>query len=224
MITQLKVGDKISYLTIIQINKGTKSQRNNVVCQCCCGNIVKRRSDYLVRCNNIIGRISSCGCKHPNNHFQFDKHPNWKGYKTIPKTYWHSLRIAAKNRNIEFNITMEDMHNQLIKQNHKCNLSNILLIISSRRQYKTNTASIDRIDSSKGYTPDNIQWVHKDINLMKNKFPQEYFIETCHKISQSHQHLPNNTPFRQNHPQLLQPSHAPHPDINRGLMSQPPIL
>ena len=37
--------------------------------------------------------------------------------------------------------------------------------------------SLDRIDSSKGYEENNVQWVHKDINLMKNKYDNKYFIE-----------------------------------------------
>jgi hypothetical protein len=44
------------------------------------------------------------------------------------------------------------------------------------------TASLDRIDSSRGYTADNIQWVHKHVNLMKRSFNEEYFINTCKQI------------------------------------------
>jgi len=42
-----------------------------------------------------------------------------------------------------------------------------------------NTASLDRIDSSKGYVKDNVQWVHKDINRMKWNFPQDKFVKLC---------------------------------------------
>lgn len=44
-------------------------------------------------------------------------------------------------------------------------------------------ASLDRIDSSKEYTKDNIAWIHKDIQRMKSDFPIEYFIQTCNKIT-----------------------------------------
>ena len=45
------------------------------------------------------------------------------------------------------------------------------------------TASLDRIDSSKGYSKDNIQWVHKLVNMCKNKYNQEDFICMCKAVS-----------------------------------------
>ena len=42
--------------------------------------------------------------------------------------------------------------------------------------------SVDRIDSSKGYIIDNIRWIHKDINVMKNSFSDEYFTYLCKLI------------------------------------------
>lgn len=44
------------------------------------------------------------------------------------------------------------------------------------------TASIDRIDSSNGYIEDNIQWVHKDVNMMKQKMTNIELIEMCKLI------------------------------------------
>jgi archaellum component FlaC len=43
----------------------------------------------------------------------------------------------------------------------------------------TATASLDRVDSAKGYIKGNVQWVHKDINMMKQQYSQEYFIQMC---------------------------------------------
>jgi hypothetical protein len=55
------------------------------------------------------------------------------------------------------------------------------LIISNSGS--TGTASLDRIDSSKGYEEGNIQWVHKHINFMKRTYSQEYFIDMCKKVA-----------------------------------------
>ena len=45
------------------------------------------------------------------------------------------------------------------------------------------TASLDRIDSSKGYTKDNVQWVHKDINYIKRDLSDSEFITLCKKVA-----------------------------------------
>jgi hypothetical protein len=44
------------------------------------------------------------------------------------------------------------------------------------------TASVDRIDSSKGYIKGNVQWVHKTINKMKWGYSQGEFIEFCEAV------------------------------------------
>ena len=49
--------------------------------------------------------------------------------------------------------------------------------------YYVGTASLDRIDSTKGYTKNNIQWVHKTINKMKNVLHDEEFIQWCNLIA-----------------------------------------
>jgi hypothetical protein len=41
------------------------------------------------------------------------------------------------------------------------------------------TASLDRKDSSKGYTKDNVQWIHKTINFMKGQMSDQEFVSWC---------------------------------------------
>jgi len=45
-----------------------------------------------------------------------------------------------------------------------------------------NTASLDRIDSTKGYTIDNVQWVHTIVNRMKWNTDENEFIKWCDDI------------------------------------------
>lgn len=74
---------------------------------------------------------------------------------------------------------MEDMWNQYVKQCGKCAITGIRLNMNAVRQ----SASLDRIDSKKGYTIDNIQWVHKVINAkIKINFDEEYMIKTCKEV------------------------------------------
>jgi len=41
---------------------------------------------------------------------------------------------------------------------------------------------MDRIDNDLGYTKENIQWVHKDVNAMKSNFKEKYFLKICKLI------------------------------------------
>lgn len=44
------------------------------------------------------------------------------------------------------------------------------------------SASLDRIESNKGYVVDNIQWVHKFVNVMKWNIPEDNFIDWRRRV------------------------------------------
>jgi hypothetical protein len=102
--------------------------------------------------------------------------PAWKGYKEIPGN-WFTKYFLRSNRKRTGDITIQDVWDLYEKQNRKCALSGIS--ISFNKTESGISASLDRIDSSKEYTKDNIQLVHKDVNTMKNKFNQTDFIKFC---------------------------------------------
>lgn len=66
-------------------------------------------------------------------------------------------------------------------QEGKCALSG--LPIGWAEVGSLHTASIDRIDSKVGYLKENVQLLHKDVNMMKQSFSQDYFIEMCSSIA-----------------------------------------
>lgn len=99
---------------------------------------------------------------------------------------------GANRRNLSVSITKYDLINLFQKQNNRCALSGVLLqlgvagsnFLNIRKWKEQNTVSVDRIDSSKGYTVDNIQIVHKHINLMKLDFNQTEFINYCRLVAE----------------------------------------
>lgn len=102
----------------------------------------------------------------------------------IGSHYWGHVKSNAKIRNIQFSITIEEAWDLFEKQGRKCALSDLPLSLefSSAKNGPIPTASLDRIDNSKGYVLENLQWLHKDVNLMKLTHNQEYFIELCRLI------------------------------------------
>ena len=71
-------------------------------------------------------------------------------------------------------------------QKRKCALTNKILNFGKRSRSVQCTASLDRIDSKKGYENGNVQWVHKDINKIKWDYDQDYFIEMCKLVAETH--------------------------------------
>ncbi len=163
------IGKKFGLLTVIS-EFGKDKYLNRVwLCQCDCGNTCKVITTYL---NN--GKVTSCKC---NQYKKGDGVHNYSGYKDITGTKWNSIVNNAKTRELELSITKEFVWELFLKQNKKCAISGLEI------DYKLGTASVDRIDNNKGYTEDNIWIVHKDINLMRNKFELNYFISMCKLIS-----------------------------------------
>ena len=63
----------------------------------------------------------------------------------------------------------------------KCAISGLDIYLPKSDNKKW-TATLDRIDSTKGYIENNVQWLHKDINTMKWAFTQDQFLNYCRII------------------------------------------
>lgn len=142
------------------------------LCRCDCGVELPVRQQYLQR-----GKMKSCGCSRQGN-----KNYGWKGHGEIAGQYWTQMKKGARERNLDFDLKLEDIWDLFLKQKRLCALTGQELIMF--RSWKImGTASLDRIDSSKGYTLDNVQWVHKDINQMKLNHTEDYFIKLCKLVA-----------------------------------------
>lgn len=167
---------KFSKLTVIEY-VGSVTNKRIYKCKCDCGNTV---NVSYVNLNN--GFTKSCGCLSKR---YFSDSPNYSGFNEISGSFWHHLVQSAKNRQIDFNLSIEYIYNLFIQQNKKCALSGIPIsfgIIKNRKYIVEKTASLDRIDSNGGYIEGNVRWVHKDINKMRNVFSDDYFLYLCKAI------------------------------------------
>lgn len=117
------------------------------------------------------------------------KKHNWKGYKEIAGTNWTYYKKGALRRGFKFDITIEYAWDLFLEQDRKCALSgqdigfNIKTGSLSKYGYQKNTASLDRIDSKKGYVRGNVQWLHKDLNKLKSNLDEKEFIKLCTLVS-----------------------------------------
>ena len=108
-----------------------------------------------------------------------EKNPAWKGYKNIPGKVLSRLKNGAKQRGLKFEITIEDIQEKYEQQDMRCALTGIPVLFGMN-------ASVDRIDSEKDYTKDNIQIVLNVVNIMKRDIPEDLFIMLCKAVAERH--------------------------------------
>jgi hypothetical protein len=132
---------------------------------------------YLLA-NLVDDRTYSCGCYQNGS-----RNHSWSGSKDgkVCGSRFYKIKEQALKRNKQFDLDIEYLAWLLAEQDYKCKYTGITLTSCSAEQ--GSTASLDRIDSSKGYVEGNVQWVHKDINKMKLDFSEERFIELCKAVA-----------------------------------------
>lgn len=102
--------------------------------------------------------------------------------KSFVKIYSNMIH-NAETRNLDVEINKIDIENQYYKQHGKCGLSNIQM--TYYKDYDDNNdyiISLDRIDSNKPYTANNIQLVCNFVNTMKSDTNEEIFLEYIKNI------------------------------------------
>ena len=109
--------------------------------------------------------------------------------KKIYKDMYHNAERRAKELNIE--LTIEDIHELYNKQKGLCAISGLKMTHETYafkdKEHIINrlNISIDRINSSLGYTKDNVQLLAAIVNRMKTDLPDSEFIKICSIITQN---------------------------------------
>jgi len=129
------------------------------------------RRNYAVMSHKEGKECKSCSNKKPEN----NAHKGWiKG--VLRSSFVYKYEAQADIRGLDWDVTFEYLADVLIEQDFKCSLTGWDI---DAMEVNKNTASLDRIDSSKGYVEGNVQWVHKMVNMCKQQYSQEEFIDMC---------------------------------------------
>jgi len=107
----------------------------------------------------------------------------WRGHGEISGDHWSDMQRKAEVRGICFQITIEQAWDMFLLQNRRCALSGVELVFDRSRKSRKTTASFDRIDSSKCYRLDNVQWIHKRLQRIKLDLDQQELISWCNLIA-----------------------------------------
>jgi len=136
-------------------------------------NQAKRKETFCYSCRTVANNKKRKGTKIGA------KNPAWKGYKDVPGKVLSKLKRDAETRGISFQITLEDIQEKYEQQDMRCALTEIPVLFGMN-------ASVDRIDSEKDYTKDNIQVVLNVVNIMKRDIPEDLFIMLCKSVAERH--------------------------------------
>ena len=146
----INIGDKFNMLTVIKFDRQKDKRKRKVcVCKCECGGEIRREPSDLFH-----NKVKSCGC--------IRKKANGLSH-TIEYRMWKSAQERSIKKGWDFNIELSD-----IKIPNICPLLEISLIKHSTRDRHYDAPSLDRIDSTKGYTKDNIWVISHRANQIKN--------------------------------------------------------
>lgn len=100
---------------------------------------------------------------------EYRRDANTPGYRA--GALFHDIKRRAQKKNLEFSLTKEWIRQRL----EKCAVTGLELVLDRTGENKTHpfAPSVDRIDSDRGYTPDNCQVVCWMYNAAKNRHTHE---------------------------------------------------
>jgi hypothetical protein len=185
----------IDYIFNLIIMKINNHKTTLLICPLCNKEYYKTNSE--INRNLKLNRLNFCSIKCASKYkLSLDDHLNiyrnsknnkqhLKKLNNISKekslyNFKYYLRSTIKTRQF-INLTTEYLKELWDKQKGICPYTNIKLIpqtlsksINSNNPYEY--ASLDRIDSSKGYIEGNVEFVSLGINLLKNKYSKKVVI------------------------------------------------
>ena len=161
-------------------------------CECDCGNKCVKTTNSLKYHHINNNTKNSCGCE--------DKRiARWESLD-VDARHFNNIKSSAKKRKLEFDLTPEFLHELFHKQKKRSAISGRKLLLPGKKgngsglsqrvsDNKDLIASLDRIDSLKGYTKDNVWWISRRENSCKMDLSiqdmEQFFIDGCEYLEES---------------------------------------
>lgn len=120
-------------------------------------------------------------CKSCSNKITENCHRGW--HRGVRVSWFNSFKSSAILRGIEWDLSIDDVADVMDAQRGLCALTGWSIEFPESGHPQSAPASIDRVDSSKGYTLGNIQLVTRHVNMMKQAYDNDYFIEVCRAVA-----------------------------------------
>ena len=100
------------------------------------------------------------------------------------RRFIHDCKRKSERMSWTFNLTVEFLEELFEEQKGLCPITGFEMTLEGTREFKKKrfTASLDRIDSGKGYTKDNVWFVTLQANYMKSQLTMEELVNWCQRI------------------------------------------
>ena len=154
----------------------------NLICLKC--NRFKHESEFGIDNRKKNRNFKHSYCKECNTKVTiFNRHFNKKSKDFSLDKYFNykvnECRNRSKKVNRYFDLTKEDLFDIFYSQKGLCAITKIPMTFNYGNGRCVSNLSIDRIDSSLGYTKLNIQLVCDIINTMKSNLSSKDFVRYC---------------------------------------------
>lgn len=100
------------------------------------------------------------------------------------RRFIHDCKRKSEKMSWPFDLTVEFLEELFEEQKGLCPITGFEITLEGTQEFKKKrfTASLDRIDSSKGYTKDNVWFVTLQANYMKSQLTMEELVNWCQRI------------------------------------------
>ena len=144
-------------------------------CKCICGNV---RTVPATDLRN--GGTRSCGCLKRDSLIERHKktNPNRDSRYVLLSRY----KYYATKRGLSFELDDETFYNIVQQPCVFCGDKNVTVVENRYGNYPFYFTGVDRIDSDKGYTADNVQPCCKMCNRMKMDHQEGFFLHHIEKV------------------------------------------
>lgn len=165
----VNIGDTFKNWTVLNIRRNSRNILE-YFCECSCGN---RRWFEKSELTNPSRSFACHSCAGKSRKDAITLKNGRVGELTL--TRYSKLKKSAIKRGYVFEVSIYFLWNLFLSQNHTCAITGDYL-------KSIKDASLDRIDSSKGYTEDNVQWVTYQANVSKHTMSMTSLYEFCRKV------------------------------------------
>jgi hypothetical protein len=183
-------------------SRGERKEKRDLPLGASYGNWVVTGESFILKKQTYIPVRCGCGFEtninkycliSPTSSMCCSTCASFKGVGDLAGAYITELKSRSeKKRGLEFNISTQYIWDLLVQQDFKCALTGMPITVSKNWRKEKFTASLDRIDSTKGYVIGNVQWLHKTVNRLKSNFTEEQLIYWVGQIY----HYQNNQQFK----------------------------